>query len=499
MLKLNGRELFLDDRIINTELTTATRLAHKPTPRELVLELNNPWEGDLCGYPSIIADDGVIRLYYRGYKTGSKEWTVCYAESNDGIHFEKPDLGIYKRFGSGRNNIILTEGMIEDINRIDNIYFFKDTNPDCPPSERYKAVLGWEGHGWLISLYSEDAINWRRGADITNKGAFDSQNIVFYDNEKKKYVCYCRGESANTSGVPMIDKSLPDAVGLKFYDKERIALDYPEEHEKYYMRSVIRLESEDFKEWSDPVEISFPQDEPRFQLYTNGIKPYPGVEGLYVGIATRYVERKEWNEAFDELCDRENRLVRIKTQAPRSGLAITDSILIATRDGVNFITSGESFVDGGVERDGGWVYGDCFFAPGFIETQSEYPSADNEYSVYCLEDYRSFKHTSLRRYRMRRDGFVSLHAPSKARAVVTKDFILDGNRLLANLSTSARGYVKFKLVSEGEEYESCEYFGNSVNKSIVFHGIDISKLSGKVCRLEIELFEADLYAIEFTK
>ena len=35
-----------------------------------------------------------------------REWT-CYAESTDGIHWEKPDLGLYEVMGTKKNNVVL--------------------------------------------------------------------------------------------------------------------------------------------------------------------------------------------------------------------------------------------------------------------------------------------------------------------------------------------------------------------------------------------------------
>ena len=49
---------------------------------------------------------------------------ACYAESSDGVHWEKPKLGLHEFDGSKANNIIIQssspEGKIDDISVIDD-------------------------------------------------------------------------------------------------------------------------------------------------------------------------------------------------------------------------------------------------------------------------------------------------------------------------------------------------------------------------------------------
>ncbi|MDH7504497.1 MAG: hypothetical protein QHJ82_17540, partial [Verrucomicrobiota bacterium] len=62
-----------------------------------------------CGYPTVIMDQGRYRLYYRGLPTAGKDGSsaevTCLAESSDGIHWEKPCLGLFEVSGSNSNNV----------------------------------------------------------------------------------------------------------------------------------------------------------------------------------------------------------------------------------------------------------------------------------------------------------------------------------------------------------------------------------------------------------
>jgi hypothetical protein len=108
------RELFVDDHLIET-LRDARRQLHHPTPREIAIVHDAPWEGAGSGYHSIIRDGDLYRLYYRGSALGVENGRLklgrevyCYAESRDGITFTKPMLGLHEYNGSKQNNIIWT-------------------------------------------------------------------------------------------------------------------------------------------------------------------------------------------------------------------------------------------------------------------------------------------------------------------------------------------------------------------------------------------------------
>jgi hypothetical protein len=60
-------------------------------------------------------------------------WSA-HAESQDGIHWEKPDLGIIEFDGSRDSNLVwMGPGA--------NMAPFRDDNPDAPDEQRYKAVV----------------------------------------------------------------------------------------------------------------------------------------------------------------------------------------------------------------------------------------------------------------------------------------------------------------------------------------------------------------------
>src|SRR5690606_10979930 len=131
-----------------------------PTPREIVLVHDEPWEGSGSGFYSIFKDGEKYRMYYKAWQhTASKDGSTvhpsycAYAESTDGINWHKPNLGVVEFNGTKNNNIVLTSGKISGFNLHAGLpAVFKDSNPGVPNDERYKAIIvsvapGKSNHG----------------------------------------------------------------------------------------------------------------------------------------------------------------------------------------------------------------------------------------------------------------------------------------------------------------------------------------------------------------
>jgi len=485
------RECFFDDFLIDTEQTTAKHLLHHPVIREIVLVHDAPWEGDGCDFHNFFYDVeyGIYRLYYLAWHTNVVEpkipaelkyIKICYAESRDGLTWVKPNLWICEFDGSYDNNIILDKKVCE---AFDNFFVFKDTNPACPKEEKYKGIALYNKALW--AFFSPDGLHFAPGRMITDKGAFDSLNTVYWDENAGVYRGFMRGFH------------LPgDLCGKDPMDEKPLELPPVERNER--IRDIRYIESADFINWSRPKLLNF-GDKEDIPLYTNCVSPCPGAPHIQVGFPTRYIERKSWTPAFDVLCGKEMRLERMKT-SQRFGLAITDCIFMCSRDGRNFTRYDEAFMRPGPEHSMNWVYGSCYPSIGFLLTDNPTkPGMAKELSMYCFENHWSGKASEWRRYTLRQDGFVSLHAGEREETVVTKPFLFEGSVLLANMETSARGYIFFEIrTADGTELKSCEMFGDDIDKPVGFFG-DLSAFAGREVVMTIRMMDADLYAIQFIK
>ncbi|MBL9173093.1 MAG: prolyl oligopeptidase family serine peptidase, partial [Verrucomicrobiales bacterium] len=248
-------ELFADDLLVD-RLTGCTLRLHEPTPANIALRFDAPWEGAFSGYVTVFPADGRVRCYYRGLpvdgRDGSNDEVTCYAESPDGINFTKPNLGLYEVRGTRSNNVVLAGAAPYS----HNFSPFPDANPEAPANERFKALAGTTDSG-LHGFTSPDGIHWRpiRDAALITRGAFDSQNVAFWSELEHCYVVYLR---TWTDG------------DFKGY------------------RTISRATSTNFLDWTDPVPMTF-GDTPVEHLYTSQTHPYFRAPQLYIATPMRFV------------------------------------------------------------------------------------------------------------------------------------------------------------------------------------------------------------------
>jgi hypothetical protein len=119
---------------------------------------------------TVMHDQGTFRMWYSG--TGSIEEWMCqrfhmlYAESKDGIHWTKPQLGLVEYRGSKQNNILQVDYPVE------MPAVMRDDAPQVPPQERYK--LFTENHQATSILpflaVSADGMSWQSISHPKHRG-----------------------------------------------------------------------------------------------------------------------------------------------------------------------------------------------------------------------------------------------------------------------------------------------------------------------------------------
>jgi len=470
------RELFVDRHLIH-EITGGARLDLKhPTPREVVMVHDAPWEGSGSGYHSIFRDGDKYRMYYKAWQLTVQDGKLrtphplvaCYAESKDGIHWKKPSLGIVEFDGSKENNIILDNTKIGNVSPdAGHIAVFRDANPKCDPQARYKAIVRSRGPKGLLVFGSADGLHWSPLADkpVITQGAFDSQNLALWDSVGGEYRAFFRD----------------------FRDARRD------------IRTAV---SKDFLTWSEPQWLEYP-GAPKEQLYTNQIKPYYRAPHIMIGFPTRYIDRR-WSDSMRKLPEPEHRDLRASASR-RYGTALTEGLLMSSRDGRAFHRWPEAFLRPGPHREGSWAYGDNYIAWHVVETASYLPGAPPELSLYASEGYWTGRSNRLRRYTLRLDGFVSVRAPLSGGELVTKSFTFAGDSLEINFSTSAAGSIRLEMQDaegnplKGFALADCPpVFGDELERMVSWKGEpDLGDHAGKPVRLRFVLKDADLYSFRF--
>jgi len=252
------RELMVDDHLIDSMTDGAELRLHNPVERTTTFTCDRPWEGNWSGSPTMFQDGDIYRMYYRGSTwpgvSVPYQFYLCYAESVDGISWTRPNLGLVEFDGSTENNILLRKnGAFEP---------FKDTNPDCPADQRYKALTA---NGTLYAWASPDGLRWSpmREEPVITLGKFDSQNVSFWDEVRQQYVVFYRAMRGPHD-------ELTD-------EGPQLGLD---EHGP--ARDVMTCTSTDFLTWTEARWLQYP-GAPREQIYLNQIRAYDRAPHLFVG------------------------------------------------------------------------------------------------------------------------------------------------------------------------------------------------------------------------
>ena len=107
-----------------------------------------PDHGHAVMYGSVLRIGGKFRMWYLGMSQTTIEhgqapgyWRpMCYAESDDGVQWTKPELGLVEFNGSRKNNICLIESEVFSLSRVDDFLSILHEPDDPDPARRYKAA-----------------------------------------------------------------------------------------------------------------------------------------------------------------------------------------------------------------------------------------------------------------------------------------------------------------------------------------------------------------------
>lgn len=439
------RELFLDEHLIQ-KLDGLKLQLHEAQPHEVILVTDKPWEGNTCAYYTIFQDGNKYRMYYRGShwdektKRATHPEFVCYAESDDGIHWKKPELGICSFNGSTANNIIWNGVGTH------NFTPFKDTNPECKPEARYKALGRGRSlrpddksskHG-LFAFQSADGLHWKLMQDspVITEGAFDSQNLAFYDEIEHCYRDYHRWFKGG-------------------------------------VRDIMSCTSTDFLKWTKPVGLHY-ADERKEHLYTNAIQRYSRAPHFLIGFPTRYL--------------------------PEQGQRV-EPVLMASRNGMQFKRWAKPVIPETAPKDRQGNRSN-YMAWGLVQL----PGDQRNYSLYATEAYYTGPDSRVRRFTYRVDGFVSAHAEDTVGHLITKPIIFQGSTLELNMVTVKQGFVAVEI----QDLEGNPVPGFSLSDCKPCRGDEIAKqvswadssrlrnLSGRPVRLKFSIQNGDLFSYQFT-
>ena len=416
---------------------------------EPVVISEQPWESHFInGYGTFFEDEGRFRLYYEAYSEydkGDFSARVCYAESEDGIHWQRPSLEVLPFGGSAHSNIIYAEENSGGCSP-HGAHVHKDMS--APDSERYKMVhcAQDEQGAYVAGAVSADGIHWTPVDKPILRWASDTQTVVFWDEACEHYKGYFRG--------------------------------WPQGNLWQGRRTVDHAVSEDFYNWPEPsfCMVTDAGDPPGTDIYTNGVIPWPGAQDAYLAFPCFY---------------------------PRTADTM-ESHLWVSRDGAVWHRPLREPILG-AGQPGTAHYAGVVAAHGLIETAPGQWSMLVQPKVQTHNEthYEGgwWAKGGLWRATIREDGFMALEAEARGE-LWTVPFELEGDRLKINAWTHFGGEIKAGI-SDGDgepvpgfSLDDC----NGASGDCLWHTMswnsspDIGALAGRQVRLHWQLTRGRLYA-----
>lgn len=469
------RQLFVDRTLI--ESSRNVRLTMNPPRRtgELLITTDAPWETTndraMIGlYSSVLKEEGKVRIWYdlivpTGDGPYDHQRRVCYAESDDGIHFRKPQLGLHEIDGSTANNVVLP-GVIGGC----AVWI----DPNAPAEHRYKTQAKVYPSGRLCMHSSPDGLRWKHFADLeVGPGGWDTQTIVHWDTAIKRYVMFTRRWVR------------------------------PEGDKSAQYRTVRRLESEDLLVWTgettaleaDEIDLASyktPTGQPPVDFYGASVFVLPECDRTAIMLAQAF-----WHFLPTE-------------QEGRLGPSTFDVQLCISRDGTTFARAGARRPFMGLGPAGGFDSRWVWAIPNPVRVGNEiwiyYVGANRDHNDRIDPASPGGRlQSGISRAVMRLDGFISADAPYDGGELITPVIRFQGQRLELNVDTGAGGSVRVELldatgkpVDGFREDEALPLLGNAVHVPVTWRGkTTFGELAGRPVRLRFIMRDAKLYSFQF--
>lgn len=322
--------LFVDVQDVETR-ENVTRTFHQATKygRHPVLKQEAAWERHSGMTASVIYDEeeDIFKAWYMaGFYAPGQDHVQCLALSKDGVHWERPQLGLHEALGSKENNIVIPASYHDGQDHWESM--LKDSM-DADANRRYKA-LGWSSYDWdgpLSGIYtatSPDGMNWshtpqpvfhhhpRPGTnDLGPVG--DAQSLMI-DTRRKRYVAFLRGRMTRQMSVsedfvtwtppkPFLqalneEETLYNNTGFVYGEQYLGFLTHFDRRADEQTQTLRLLASRDGETWmrlpGDPlIPTSDVGEWDRFQILLTGAPPIRVQDKLYIyyrGTARRHAK-----------------------------------------------------------------------------------------------------------------------------------------------------------------------------------------------------------------
>lgn len=489
------KHLFIDDHLMDKQRTKGITLqVNPPLFRGRVIRMEQPFERQfgLHYFSQVLEYGGEYRLYYHLVVEDEKGRRAqpCLAVSKDGIRWVKPSLGVVELHGSKNNNAI------EAPSRTGGFVFL---DPKAPSSRRFRLIGELEDGSFGIVGQSEDGIRFRGPSLRLLPFRSDTQNVVFWDDERKRYVFYLRGRrdgqrtvlraEATTLEAPLSYKPNPHPL-RQWPDAYALTTELP---------IVMAAQRRDWANWAGGKEGTV-------DVYNTAAMKYPWAPGTYLAFPSIYYHYTEDTEPRAVSTNDGEFEVQLATS--RDGLHWgryrVPYLARGTYEGLKLIML---CMAQGMIRRGDEVY--QYFV-GLPRSHGWAAFLNGEWGAFLKDPARhkawqEADQGGIYLAVQRLDGFVAATAGPEGGRLVTKPLIFRGSRLSLNIRTAGKGQARVAVTDEGGKElpglglrDCVPIRGDSVEHAVAWRGGEsLSACAGKPVRLVFQLTNASLYSFAF--
>lgn len=463
-----GRQLFVDDFLIDKRGTEMVRKYHQPVKhpgnpiffpqgKEELNEEMPPCAISKSGGVWFDSQDKIFKMWYMASYLGYS----CFATSQDGIHWERPELDVVPG-----TNLCHPRSIHPDSGSV--VIDYETDNPE----ERYKYIIrepdplgGGPPEAYCAHMMtSADGIHWK---EVGKTGNMGDRSTMFYNPFREKWVQSIRSYS-NQAGR------------TRHYNEDNDFLKSGEWDAYEKTTPWLRADCLDIGEDIYP------------QLYNFNAIAY---ESIMLG--------------FHQILKGPPNNIGEASGMPK----LTEISLGYSRDGFHYHRPDRNSFIGARREPGSWEYG-------YVESSAGMCLVIGDelwfyYSAYAGDPKRvntenwyvngTYANGAVGLAKLRRDGFASMQARFKNATLVTRPVKFSGSHLFVNVDTVGDN-LRVEVQDEefnpikGFTFKDCLGFvGNSTAVEIRWKNADLKSLACKTVRFKFELDRGDIYSFWVSK
>lgn len=466
----SDKQLLIDDLVIDKKSGLKRRLhAFEKHARNPVFQAQMPWEeGWADPFMSTVIYDRAERCFKMWYRCGPRHSLKGYAVSEDGVHWQRPDIAKSAWQQFERHNLLGFEGRIATWKKPgNNVLHF----PEAKGTDRFLSLFYQPPtHDYAVSR-SADGVTWQKPKSVRH--AYGDVVSLIHDPSRDEYLFF-----------PKYNREHDGFVRRSFAATTLKELDGPYTAKFPFLaghRDDSRVADDACRAYGSLLPDTLRLPEFHSEIYSVTAIPYEGV------VVALY-------DLWPVTGTREGPL----------DMPMKVSRDMKTWQDIDYPQRALSIGRFG-EWDSGMVYGGNTMLVVDDQIRLYYLGANMGHCTRILPTTKPYHSLGVGLATLRLDGFASLQTQAQQSGdFTTKPLRFEGNRLEINARCRKDGWIKAELLDSsgkplpGFTMDDCEAFdGDSIRHTIKWQGKAKFDDTPPIVRVRVKLHAAEIFALQF--